>query len=52
MLDSRGTLVKQWKINAAKGQIMQLDIETFSPGIYLIQLQTEKDLQTAKFIKL
>lgn len=51
LLDSRGTLVKQWKINAAKGQIMQVDIETFSPGIYLIQLQTEKDFQTAKFIK-
>ncbi len=51
LLDSRGTLVKQWKINAAKEQIMQVDIETFSPGIYLIQLQTEKDSQTAKFIK-
>jgi len=50
LLNSLGSLIKQWKINPDE-QLMQIDIESFAPGLYFLQVQTPTQVQTAKIIK-
>jgi len=50
LLNSLGSLIKQWKINPEE-QLMQIDIESFAPGLYFLQVQTAEEVQTVKFVK-
>lgn len=51
MYSYTGQLVKTLKVNARKGQTLQLATGDLVTGVYFLQLQTNNNTQTIKFIK-